>query len=81
MVEGRGGRGRGQGRDHRVSRILSQVHTNFSTVESPLTGVTKKYRPNIIKDWQDHPDKAFQMFKHKLVGPILCYLYFKVEYR
>ena len=45
---------------------------NFSTIASPLTDLTKKERPNNIKDWQDHHEKAFQTLKNRLTSdPIL----------
>ena len=45
---------------------------NFSFVASPLTDLTKKDRPNSIKDWQDHHEKAFQTLKNRLTSsPIL----------
>ena len=44
---------------------------NFSSIASPLTDLTKKNRPNSIKDWQDH-HKAFQTLKNRLTySPIL----------
>ena len=45
---------------------------NFSSIASPLTDLTKKDRPNSIKDWQDHHEKAFQTLKSRLTSsPIL----------
>ena len=45
---------------------------NFSTIASPLTDLTKKDKPNNIKDWQDHHEKAFQTLKNRLTSdPIL----------
>ena len=35
----------------------------FSSIASPLTDLTKKDRPNSIKDWQDKHKKAFQTLK------------------
>ena len=34
---------------------------SFSSIASPLTDLTKKDRPNSIKDWQDKHEKAFQI--------------------
>ena len=34
--------------------------SNFSSIASLLTDLTKKNRPNSIKDWQDHHERAFQ---------------------
>ena len=45
---------------------------NFSSIASPLTDLTKKNRPNSIKDWQDHHERAFQTLKNRLKSsPIL----------
>ena len=45
---------------------------NFSTIASPLTDLTKKDKPNNIKDWQDHHEKAFQTLNNRLTSdPIL----------
>ena len=45
---------------------------NFSSIASPLTDLTKKNRPNSIKDWQDHHKRAFQTLKNRLTSsPIL----------
>ena len=45
---------------------------NFSSIASPLTDLTKKNRPNSIKDWQDHHERAFQTLKNRLTSsPIL----------
>ena len=45
---------------------------NFSSIASPLTDLTKKNRPNSIKDWQDHHDRPFQTLKNRLTSsPIL----------
>ena len=45
---------------------------NFSSIASPLTDLTKRDRPNSIKDWQDHHEKAFQTLKSRLTAsPIL----------
>ena len=45
---------------------------NFSTIASPLTDLMKKIGQNIIKDWQDHHEKAFQTLKNRLTSsPIL----------
>ena len=55
---------------------------NFSTIASPLTDLTKKDKPNNIKDWQDHHEKAFQTLKNRLTSdPILLYLCFRTESR
>ena len=44
----------------------------FSSIASPLTDLTKKVRPNSIKDWQVHHEKAFQTLKNRLTSiPIL----------
>ena len=39
---------------------------NFSPIASPLTNLTKKNKPNSIKDWQDHHERAFQTLKNRL---------------
>ena len=45
---------------------------NFSSIASPFTDLTKKNRPNSIKDWQDHHERAFQTLKNRLTSsPIL----------
>ena len=45
---------------------------NFSTIASALTDSKKKDRPNNIKDWQVHNEKAFQTLKNMLSSsPIL----------
>lgn len=45
---------------------------NFSSIAFPLTDLTKKDRPNSIKDWQDKHEKAFQTLKNRLTSsPIL----------
>ena len=45
---------------------------NFSSIASPLTDLTKKNRPNSIKDWHDHHERAFQTLKNRLTSsPIL----------
>ena len=45
---------------------------NFSSIASPLTDLTKKNRPNSIKDWQDHNERAFQTLENRLTSsPIL----------
>ena len=45
---------------------------SFSLIASPLTDLTKKDRPNSIKDWQDKHEKAFQTLKTRLTSsPIL----------
>ena len=37
-----------------------------------MTDLTKKNRPNSIKDWQDHHERAFQTLKNRLTSsPIL----------
>ena len=41
---------------------------SFSSLASPLTDLTKKDRPNSIKDWQDKHEKAFQTL---MSSPIL----------
>ena len=33
---------------------------SFSSIVSPLTDLTKKDRPNSIKDWQDKHEKHFR---------------------
>ena len=46
---------------------------NFSSIASPLTDLTKRDRPNSIRDWQDKHEKAFQTLKNRLTSsPILC---------
>ena len=45
---------------------------SFSLIASPLIDLTKKDRPNSIKDWQDKHEKAFQTLKTRLTSsPIL----------
>ena len=45
---------------------------NFSSIASHLTDLTKKNKPNSIKDWQDHHERAFQTLKNRLTSsPIL----------
>ena len=41
---------------------------SFSSIASPLTDLTKKDRPNSIKDWQDKHKKAFQTLKTRLTS-------------
>ena len=51
---------------------------NFSSIASPLTDVTKRDRPNSIRDWQDQHEKAFQTLKNRLTcSPILRLPVFK----
>ena len=51
-----------------------------STIASPLTYLTKKDRPNIIKDWQDYNDKAFQTLKNRLTSsPIIRLPFFQSQ--
>ena len=38
---------------------------NFSSIASPLTDLTKRERPNSIRDWQDQHEKAFQTLKNR----------------
>ena len=45
---------------------------NFSSIASLLTDLTKKNKPNSIKDGQDHHKRAFQTLKNRLTSsPIL----------
>ena len=45
---------------------------NFSSIASPLTDLTKRDRPNSIRDWRDQHEKAFQTLKNRLTSsPIL----------
>ena len=45
---------------------------NFSSIASLLTDLTKKNKPNSIKDWQDQHERAFQTLKNRLTStPIL----------
>ena len=45
---------------------------NFYSLASPLTDLTKRDRPNSIRDWQDQHEKAFQTLKNRLMSsPIL----------
>ena len=45
---------------------------NFPSIASPLTDLTKRDRPNSIRDWQDQHEKAFQTLKNRLKSsPIL----------
>ena len=42
------------------------------SIASPLTDLTKKNKPNSIKDWQDHHERAFHILKNTLTSsPIL----------
>ena len=53
---------------------------SFSLIASPMTGLTKKDRPNSIKDWQDKHKKAFQTLKTRLTSsPILRLPVFRDE--
>ena len=53
---------------------------SFSSIASPLTDLTKKDRPNSIKDWQDKHEKAFQTLKTRLMSsPILRLPVFRDE--
>ena len=46
--------------------------SNFSSIASTLTDLTNKNKPNSIKDWQDHHERAFQTLKNRLTSsPIL----------
>ena len=55
---------------------------SFSSIASPLTDLTKKDRPNSIKDWQDKHEKAFQTLKTRLTSsPILRFLFFVMRSR
>ena len=49
-----------------------KFNPNFSEIAAPLTNLTKKDRPNRIKDWLSHHKKAFQTLKSRLTSsPIL----------
>ena len=53
---------------------------SFSSIASPLTDLTKKDRPNSIKDCQDKHEKAFQTLKTRLTSsPILRLPVFRDE--
>ena len=53
---------------------------SFSSIVSPLTDLTKKDRPNSIKEWQDKHEKAFQTLKTRLTSsPILRLPVFRDE--
>ena len=53
---------------------------SFSLIASPLTDLTKKDRPNSIKDWQDKHEKAFKTLKTRLTSsPILRLPVFRDE--
>ena len=53
---------------------------SFSSIASPLTDLTKKDRPNSIKDWQEKHVKAFQTLKTRLTSsPILHLPVFRYE--
>ena len=44
----------------------------FSEIAAPLTNLTKKDRPNHVKDWLSHHEKAFQTLESRLTSsPIL----------
>ena len=54
--------------------------TSFSSIASPLTNLTKKDRPNYIKDWKDKHKKALQTLNTRLMSsPILCLPVFRDE--
>ena len=54
--------------------------SSFSSIASPLTDLTKKDRPNSIKDWQDKHEKAFQTLKTRLTSsPMLRLPVFRDE--
>ena len=45
---------------------------NSSSMASPLTDITKKNKPNSIKDWQDYHERAFKTVRNRLTSsPIL----------
>ena len=45
---------------------------NFSKIAAPLTDLRKEDRPNRVKDWLSHHEKAFQTLKSRLTSsPIL----------
>ena len=45
---------------------------NFSSIASTLTDLTKRDRPNSIRDWHDQHEKVFQTLKNRLTSsPIL----------
>ena len=41
---------------------------NFSEIAAPLTNLTKKNRPNRVKDWLSQYEKAFQTLKKRLTS-------------
>ena len=47
---------------------------NFSSIASPLTDLTKTNRPNSIKDWQDHHERAFQILKNRFTSSLILRL-------
>ena len=48
------------------------MQVSLVCIAAPLTDSTKKDRPNSIKDWQDHHEKAFQTLKNRRTSsPIL----------
>ena len=53
---------------------------SFSSIASPLTDLTRKDRPNSIKDWQDKHEIAVQTLKTRLTSsPILGLSVFRDE--
>ena len=55
---------------------------SFSLIASPFTDLTKKDRPNSIKNGQDKHEKAFQTLKTRLMSsPILCCLFLAMRSR
>ena len=44
---------------HWLAGFYRRFIPSFSSIASPLTDLTKKDRPNSIKDWQDKHEQAF----------------------
>ena len=64
----------------RLAGFYRRFIPSFSSIASPLTDLTKKDRPNSIKDWQDKHEKAFQTLKTRLTSsPILRLPVFRDE--
>ena len=63
-----------------LAGVYRRFIPSFSSIASPLTDLTKKDRPNSLKDWQDKHGKAFQTLKTRLASsPILCLPVFRDE--
>ena len=54
----------------RLAGFYRRFIPNFSSIASPLTDLTKRDRPNSIRDWQDQHEKAFQTSSPMLRLPV-----------